>query len=166
MPIIAGKAYWAKLDRPAQKYKTTAPTEMEWTIDITIDKKSKELINSLNPSATIKNRKDDRGDFFTFKKDAFNKNGEPLPKPRLVDAKRNNIAGTTIGNGSEIRVSFRVGEVKNVPTMKGKNKFYLDAVQVIDLVPYERSDDFDEVDGYVAESTMSNGASSEEKAPF
>ena len=166
MPIINGKAYWAKLDRPAQKYKTTASTDTEWTIDVTIDKKSKELINSLHPSATIKNRDDDRGDFFTFKKDAFNRNGEPLPKPRLVDAKRNNIAGTTIGNGSEVRVSFRVGEVKNVPTMIGKNKFYLDAVQVVDLVPYERSDDFDEVDGYVAESTMSNGASSEEKAPF
>ena len=129
MPIINGKAYWAKIDRPVQKYKTTAPTEMEWTIDVTIDKKSKELINSLHPSATIKNRDDERGDFFTFKKNAFNRNGEPLP-------------------------------------MKGKNKFYLDAVQVVDLVPYERSDDFDEVDGYVAESTMSNGASSEEKAPF
>ena len=53
MPIITGKAYWAKLDRPAQKYKTTASTDTEWTIDITIDKKSKELINSLNPSACL-----------------------------------------------------------------------------------------------------------------
>ena len=60
MPIISGKAYWAKLDRPAQKYNTTAPTDTEYTIDVTIDKKSKELINSLKPSATIKNKGDGR----------------------------------------------------------------------------------------------------------
>ena len=167
MPIINGTAYWAKLERPAQKYNTTSPTETEYVIDLAIDKKGKELITSLNPSSSIKNKEDDRGDFFTFKKNAFNRKGDPLPKPRLVDAKENSIAGTLIGNGSKVRVAFRVQEIENEKSAyNGKNKFYLDGVQVVDLIPYESSESFGEVDGYVAESTGNSGVSSEEKAPF
>ena len=137
MPVVTGKAYWAKLEKPAQKYNTTAQEDTEYCIDLTIDKATRKLLEGLNPSASIKNKKDDRGDFFTFKKNAFNRKGEALPKPRIVDAKTN----------------------------EGKNKFYRDAVQVVDLVPYAKSEDFGEVDGYGADGAVAS-TSSEESAPF
>ena len=165
MPVVTGKAYWAKLEKPAQKYNTTAQEDTEYCIDLTIDKATRKLLEGLNPSASIKNKKDDRGDFFTFKKNAFNRKGEALPKPRIVDAKTNDISGTLIGNGSDVRVMFRSVEIENVPTMEGKNKFYLDAVQVVDLIPYAKSEDFGEVDGYVADGAVAS-TSSEESAPF
>ena len=165
MPVVTGKAYWAKLEKPAQKYNTTSAEDTEYCIDLTIDKATRKLLEGLNPSASIKNKNDDRGDFFTFKKNAFNRKGEALPKPRIVDAKKNDIKGTLIGNGSDVRVMFRSVEIENVPSMEGKNKFYLDAVQVVDLVPYAQSEEFDEVEGYIADGAVT-GTNSEESAPF
>ena len=80
----------------------------------------------------------------------------------MVDAQKNDISGTAIGNGSKVNVLFRAKEMEQ-GQWAGKSVFYLDAVQVLELVPYEggASEDFSAVDGgYTGEedfATEDNG---------
>ena len=154
MPIVQGTAYWAKLDphNPAQKYGTTSREDTEWCLDLGLDTKAVKMIEGMNPSASVKDGKKKNhasgGPFFKFKKNAFTKFGKALPPPRVVDAQKNDISGTAIGNGSKVNVLFRSKEVEQ-GQWAGKNVFYLDAVQVLELVEYNTgsSEDFGTVDG-------------------
>ena len=78
-----------------------------------------------------------------------------------MDAQKNDISGTAIGNGSKVNVLFRAKEMEQ-GQWAGKSVFYLDAVQVLELVPYEGgAEDFSAVDGgYTGEedfATEDNG---------
>ena len=154
MPIVQGTAYWAKLDptSPAQKYQTTSKEDTEWCLDLGLDKKAVKLIEDMNPSASVKDGKKKNhasgGPFFKFKKNAFTREGKQLPAPRVVDAHKNDISGTAIGNGSKVNVLFRAKEMEQG----------LDAIQVLELVPYEGGDseDFSTVDeGYTGDEDFS-----------
>ena len=119
------------------------------------------MIEGMNPSASVKDGKKKNhasgGPFFKFKKNAYTREGKPLPAPRVVDAQKNDISGTTIGNGSTVNVLFRSKEMEQ-GQWTGKSVFYLDAVQVLELVPYDgpKNEDFSEVDGgYQGEENFS-----------
>ena len=66
--------------------------------------------------------------------------------PRLVDAKKNPI-DVLVGNGSQIKVLYKEFEW----TFAGKSGKSLDlqAVQVLDLVPY--GEDFDVAEGFTSD---------------
>lgn len=98
----------------------------------------------------IKNKEDDRGKFVTMYKDQFLSNGSELPKPRLMDSKKNDISGTLIGNGSLVKVSFQDREWK----MNNRTgvRAVLKDVQVLDLVDYTPPDEFDVEEGYVSDT--------------
>ena len=163
MPIVQGTAYWAKLDpnSPAQKYQTTSKEDTEWCLDLGLSSKAVKMIQGMNPSASVKDGKKKNhasgGPFFKFKKNAYTREGKPLPAPRVVDAQKNDISGTAIGNGSMVNVLFRSKEMEQ-GQWTGKSVFYLDAVQVLELVPYDgpKNEDFSEVDGgYQGEENFS-----------
>ena len=163
MPIVQGTAYWAKLDplTPAQKYQTTSKEDTEWCLDLGLDTKAVKMIEKMNPSASVKDGKKKNhasgGPFFKFKKNAFTRDGKDLPAPRLVDIHKKDISGTAIGNGSTVNVLFRAKQLEE-GQWAGKSVFYLDAVQVLELVPYEGpvQEDFSVVDsGYVGEEDFS-----------
>ena len=169
MGIIQGKSYWAKLDpnNPAQKYNTTANVDKQWSIDVSLDEAAGKVLQQFDMAASLRDgstaaveagagrklnkkptllypRGHECDDFyFTFKCNAFDRNGSPKRPPQVVDADRNDITGTLIGNGSLVNVKFN--EWLNPAT--NKVVLYLSAVQVIQLVPYEREGGFEVIEG-------------------
>ena len=73
----------------------------------------------------------------------FDKTDNPQRPPQVVDADRNDISGTLIGNGSLVNVKFN--EWQNPAS--GKTVLYLSGLQVIQLVPYEKEGGFTVIEG-------------------
>ena len=169
MGIIQGKAYWAKLDpnTPTQIYNTTANTDKQWTMDVTLDEAAAKVLQEFDMSASLRDgsqkavkagvgrklngqptllypKGHESDDFyFTFKCKAFDKNLEPKRPPQVVDADRKDITGTLIGNGSIVNVKFN--EWLNPAT--DKHVLYLNGIQVVHLVPYEKGGGFEVIEG-------------------
>tara|TARA_R100001377_G_scaffold85302_1_gene71403 strand:- start:3924 stop:4502 length:579 start_codon:yes stop_codon:yes gene_type:complete len=169
MGIIQGKAYWAKLDpnNPAQIFNTTANTDKQWTMDVTLDEEAAKILQEFDMSASLRDgsqkavkagvgrklngqptllypKGHESDDFyFTFKCKAFDKNLEPKRPPQVVDADRKDITGTLIGNGSIVNVKFN--EWLNPAT--DKHVLYLNGIQVVHLVPYEKGGGFEVIEG-------------------
>lgn len=169
MGIIQGKAYWAKLDpnNPAQIFNTTANTDKQWTMDVTLDEEAAKILQEFDMSASLRDgsqkavkagvgrklngqptllypKGHESDDFyFTFKCRAFDKNLEPKRPPQVVDADRKDITGTLIGNGSIVNVKFN--EWLNPAT--DKHVLYLNGIQVVHLVPYEKGGGFEVIEG-------------------
>ena len=185
MGIIQGKAYWAKLDpnNPAQIYNTTANTDKQWTMDVTLDEEAAKVLQEFDMSASLRDgsqkavkagvgrklngqptllypKGHESDDFyFTFKCKAFDKNLEPKRPPQVVDADRKDITGTLIGNGSIVNVKFN--EWLNPAT--DKHVLYLNGVQVVHLVPYEKGGGFEVIEGgFKGEPVMASIAAVEE----
>jgi len=169
MGIIQGKAYWAKVDpnNPSQMYNTTGPYEKQWTVDITLDETAGAVLQSFDMDASLRDGSQEAVDdgkgrelngkptlvykkghacddfYFTFKARAFDKTDNPQRPPQVVDADRNDISGTLIGNGSLVNVKFN--EWQNPAS--GKTVLYLSGLQVIQLVPYEKEGGFTVIEG-------------------
>ena len=125
MGIIQGKAYWAKLDpnNPTQIYNTTANTDKQWTMDVTLDKAAAKILQQFDMSASLRD-----GSQEAVKAGVGRKlNGKP----------------TLLGNGSIVNVKFN--EWLNPAT--DKHVLYLNGVQVVHLVPYDRGDGFEVIEG-------------------
>jgi hypothetical protein len=137
MPTVEGKAYWASITRPNTTF------EPVYQIDLSI---SDDAADSFKKEG-IAVKQDDRGNIVKFKRKVNRADGNKNPSPRLVDSARNPI-DTLIGNGSTVKVMYKPFEWK----FAGKSGKSLDlqAVQVIDLVPY--GEDFDVASGYVADT--------------
>lgn len=185
MGIIQGKAYWAKLDpnNPAQIYNTTANTDKQWTMDVTLDEEAARILQEFDMSASLRDgsqkavkagvgrklngqptllypKGHESDDFyFTFKCKAFDKNLEPKRPPQVVDADRKDITGTLIGNGSIVNVKFN--EWLNPAT--DKHVLYLNGIQVVHLVPYEKGGGFEVIEGgFKGETVMASTITVEE----
>lgn len=92
---------------------------------------------------------------FRFKKNETTQRGKTLSPPLVYDSRKNPWpADTLIGNGSTVKVAFSCWGWENQIRQKGVS-LWLDAVQVLDLVPYERvsaADAFGVENGYVVET--------------
>ena len=143
MPVISGKAFWAKLDKAQNPFDQSKP---RWSIDVALNSEGIKTMKS--HGVPIKDKEDDRGKFVTMYKDQFLTNGTELPKPRLMDSQKNDISGTLLGNGSLVKVSFNPREWK----MNNRTgvRAVLKDVQVIDLVSYSPPDEFEVEEGYIA----------------
>ena len=145
MPVVSGKAYWAKLDKAQNPFDQTKP---RWSIDVSLNAEGIKFMKG--HGVPIKDKEDDRGKFVTMYKDQFLNNGSELPKPRLMDSQKNDISGTLVGNGSLVKVSFTPREWK-MNNRKGVRAVLKD-VQVLDLVEYSPPDEFDVEEGYVSDT--------------
>ena len=151
MSVISGKAYWASIVAP----NTTFDSDGVWSIDVcNLDKKNLGIVNK--DGLTVKNKGDDRGDFVTVKRKVRNqKSGELNRAPTVVDAQKRTMMNTAVGNGSVVNVKYNpfdwdFGGRKGI----GAN---LNAVQVIDLIPYSSDNDGEDfevvADGFSAEDS-------------
>ena len=166
MPVISGTAYWAKVHQPHfDQYNEQGI----FSIDVTVDAKTKKQLQDLGLGPRIKNKGDERNDFITIKRKYTRKDGTKNSAPRVVDSKKTPISpDDLIGNGSKVNVAFDTYDY-NVGGNQGVGSS-LKAVQVIKLIEYSHSenlDEFSEESGYQAKT---NGASKNEleddKLPF
>jgi len=140
MPVLSGKSYWAAIANPNTTF------EPVWSIDLAVS--GDMLAKAQNLGLNIKNKGDERGDFVSFKRKVKGKNGDNTP-PALKDAQKRDMGKTLVGNGSDVNVLFKTYEWEYA----GKSGIGADlqAVQVINLVPYGMDEDFDVVpSGYSA----------------
>ena len=137
MPTVEGKAYWASITRPNTTF------DPVYQIDVAVD----DITAKDFASRGVTIKEDERGKVLKFKRKVERQDGTANPMPRLVDAKKNPI-DVLVGNGSQVKVLYKEFEW----TFAGKSGRSLDlqAVQVIDLIPY--GEDFDIAEGYVAEN--------------
>ena len=166
MSKISGTAYWAKVHQPHfDQYNEQGI----FSIDVTVDAKTKKQLQDLGLGPRIKNKGDERNDFITIKRKYTRKDGTKNSAPRVVDSKKTPISpDDLIGNGSKVNVAFDTYDY-NVGGNQGVGSS-LKAVQVIKLIEYspsENLDEFSEESGYQAKT---NGASKNEleddKLPF
>lgn len=136
--FFTGKAYWAKLEEPDQKYKY-------WGINVSLDDVSKEEFKKSGLQMETRVDKKDGFEFVTFRRPVKKLIKDELvdfEKPIIVD-KDNNVMTDRplIGNGSSVTVKVLVYD-----SIKGKGH-RLEGVRINDLVEYQ-------------------GGTSNEEAPF
>jgi len=137
--LLSGKAYWASVVEPNTTY------EPVWQVDVTVDEETKQKLESIGLS--VKNKGDDRGDFFSCRRKVVKRDGSKRDAPRVIDAKKMPWDNRLIGNGSAVKVKIQPYEY----AYAGKAGVSADfmAMQVIDLVSYgDPSGDFQEEDGF------------------
>lgn len=102
---------------------------------------------------------------FRFKKKERTKKGQVLSAPAVYDSRKNPWpADTLIGNGSKVKVAFHCWGWEDKFGKKGVS-LSLEAVQVLDLVPFERIDPasaFGVENGYVLDTPAAAFADTEE----
>lgn len=127
MAILEGSVKWASITTPNTKF------EPVYTVDLIVDE---ETANDF-ASRGHKVKQHDEGPALVIKRKVNGPNGMIRPAPRLLDSSKQEI-NTAVGNGSKVRVQYNEysGEGKFGPYV-GMD---LQAVQVIDLVPYKGAD--------------------------
>ena len=127
MAILEGSVKWASITTPNTKF------EPVYTVDLIVDE---ETANDF-ASRGHKVKQHDEGPALVIKRKVNGPNGMIRPAPRLLDSSKQEI-NTAVGNGSKVRVQY------NEYSGEGKFGPYagldLQAVQVIDLVPYKGAD--------------------------
>jgi len=134
MAIVEGKAYWASITRPNEKF------EPMWRLDLAVDdatasefqKEGISIGETTVDNETIKN-------VIKFKRKVSKANGDKNQPPPLVDAEKKPL-DKIVGNGSKVKVMYKSYDWN----YKGKTGKGLDlqAVQVLDLVEYTPKEDF------------------------
>jgi hypothetical protein len=131
--VIRGTLNWAKV-LGAPQFNEYAK-EKQWSVDVSPDDKGlaelKRLKLSTGEKSKLKNKKDGRGDFISFRQSEFKKNGEPNDPIKITDAQGNPWpANKLIGNGSKADVKFSYCDFG---ATKGS---YIKAIRVLEHVPY------------------------------
>lgn len=124
---LSGKAKWAKLFKPDDKYKN-------WQIQVYLDDESMKVYD--DSGMTMQKKRDDDGVFVTFRRPEAKVIKDELVKfdpPAVVDGNGNKL-DQLVGNGSDVTVKVIVYD-----TMKGKGH-RLEAVKVNKLVPYVKQE--------------------------
>lgn len=176
MTSPAGLAYWAKVFDPEEN-RLDPGKPRSWSVSLALKQDSNEAVQLMQrieeafflihgkgakqsknawPFVDQTDKDDNRTGLveFRFKKNETTRKGNTLPPPAVYDAKKGPWpAGTLIGNGSTIKVAFSPWGWEDMTGRKGIS-LNLEALQVLDLVPYEGKDPrdaFDEEEGYVAD---------------
>lgn len=124
---LSGKAKWAKLFKPDDKYKN-------WQINVYLDDASKKTFTESGMS--MQPKRDDDGEFITFRRPEAKLIKNDLIKfdpPTVLDADGKPL-DKLVGNGSEVTIKVVVYD-----TIKGKGH-RLEAVKVNKLVEYVKQD--------------------------
>ena len=124
---LTGKAKWAKLFKPDDKYKN-------WQIQVYMDDASMKIYDE--SGMTMAKKQDDDGEFVTFRRPEAKVIKDELVKfnpPEVIDANGEKLE-QLVGNGSDVTIKVIVYD-----TMKGKGH-RLEAVKVNKLIPYVKQD--------------------------
>ena len=127
MAIQNGKAKWASITTPNTRY------EPVYSINLIVDD---DTANDF-ASRGHKIKQEEEGMALVIKRKVNGPNGMVRAAPRLFDVEKNEV-DVQVGNGSDVRVQYNEyeGENKYGP-YKGLD---LQAVQVLELVPYKSLD--------------------------
>lgn len=133
---LRGKLHWAKiLGNPQPNYLKDAN---EWTMDLSLDKDGVAQVKKLQLGGRVKDKKDDRGQFISFKQRELRKDGSPAKPITVIDSSGKPWdQSEKIGNGTVADVKFEVVDYGMGPDKMG---VYPRAVRILDHVPYEGSD--------------------------
>ena len=125
--IVEGTAYWASIKTPNTTF------EPMYTINLVVDQGIADDFASRGHSV----KQMDEGPALVIKRKVNGPNGMIRPAPRLLDSDKQEVT-TAVGNGSKVRVQFNeyAGEGKFGPY----TGLDLQAVQIVDLVPYKNGD--------------------------
>lgn len=135
--IISAKAYYAKiLGAPVQAYDKT---KKEWTIDLCFDDETVEkLVAEGMDKEYLRNKGDERGYFFTYRRPELRKDGSPSTPIKVVDDKGQPWdASKLIGNGSTLNVMVALNQAGK----KGLKPSVI-SIQVWDHVAYQGGGEF------------------------
>tara|TARA_B100001939_G_scaffold82663_1_gene70438 strand:- start:578 stop:1000 length:423 start_codon:yes stop_codon:yes gene_type:complete len=125
--IVEGNAYWASLVAPNTTY------EPMYTINLVVDEATAKDFAERGHSI----REMEEGPAVVIKRKVNGPNGMVRKAPRLLDADKNDV-DVLVGNGSKVRVQYQEYDwTYNNKSGKGLD---LQAVQIIDLVPYKAGD--------------------------
>jgi len=125
--IVEGNAYWASLVAPNTTY------EPMYTINLVVDEATAKDFAERGHSI----REMEEGPAVVIKRKVNGPNGMVRKAPRLLDADKNDV-DVLVGNGSKVRVQYQEYDwTYNNKSGKGLD---LQAVQIIDLVPYKAAD--------------------------
>jgi len=183
----AGHAEWAKVIEPCDAYEKGNPPE--WSVSLVLDPNNEpehikflEQIEGWYAELHGSNPVAERGWPFrdhkidgnptgkisvNFKRNTISAKGNAVPAPVVVDAKKQRWdPEILIGNGSLVKIGFTFyGWTRN---RRSGISLDLGAVQVIDLVPYEKPDPtegFGEEEGFTLPTPAGADAFQEETAP-
>ena len=137
--VIQGTAHWAKvLGAPGWGYKKQ---HKEWSVDIAISEAvKKQLLAAGMTKSVIKNKGDDRGDFLTFKRREFKRDGSPGKPIAVFDREGEEWPqNKLIGNGSIVNAKIVLNEQDD-----GEVKPGLIKLQVWEHVEFEGREGDDE----------------------
>ncbi len=174
-----GPCKWAKVFEPQDPLE--AGKSREWSIQLTLDPQEHktmdfltqldDLFKEINGKAKVArdgipykeevdwDTKEPTGLVtIKFKRKETSNKGNIIPPPLVIDSQRNPWpADTLIGNGSKVKIKFSAYGWDAVTGAGRGLSLWLEALQVIDLVPYEARDmaeGFDDVEGgYVADTS-------------
>lgn len=124
---LSGKAKWAKLFKPDDKYKN-------WQIQVYMDADSMKIYDE--SGMTMQKKQDEDGTYVTFRRPEAKVIKDELVKfdpPTVLNSEGNKLE-QLVGNGSDVTVKVIVYD-----TMKGKGH-RLEAVKVNKLVPYVKQE--------------------------
>lgn len=140
MAITQGTAMWAFVQKPTQNFNRDG---YEYAIDLQVSPEEAKKLKAQGLNVRDK----DGIPTIKFKLPAERKDGTKNEAPAVVGADNMPFSGPGIGNGSKVRVKYRIYEWE-FGRKKGTG-CALQAVQVIDLVPYEGGDseDFEAASG-------------------
>lgn len=140
--VLRGKLYWCKLLGDPVMNRFTE--EREWSVDFTPDKEGIKAIKAAGAGKKLKEPKDDDEErntpFISFRQREFYGEGENRKRSRPISV--SNADGTAwdqnlkIGNGTVADVKFNIKD-NGVGRPQG---VYLQAVRILDHVPYEPKD--------------------------
>jgi hypothetical protein len=150
---LSGRAKWAKLFKPDDKYKN-------WQIQVYMDEPSMAIFDETG--MTMQKKTDDDGTFVTFRRPETKIIKDELVKfnpPDVLDANGDKL-DQLVGNGSDVTVKVIVYD-----TMKGKGH-RLEAVKVTKLVPYVKQEAAPVVSAGAMASTAQPAAGVLKAIPF
>lgn len=127
--VIRGVLNWAKV--LGQPIMNDYAKERQWSVDVSPDAKGLAELKKLKLTNKLKNKKDNRKDFISFRLGEFKKNGQPNDPIYIEDAKGNPWPkDVKIGNGSIADVKFSYTDFGST---KGS---YIKAIRIVKHVPY------------------------------
>ncbi len=125
--IVEGTAYWASVRQPNTTF------EPMYTINLVVDEEVAKDFASRGHSI----REMEEGPAIVIKRKVNGPNGMTRKAPRLLDSDKNDV-DVLIGNGSTVRVQYSEYDWE-YNKKKGKG-LDLQAVQIVNLVPYKGGD--------------------------
>lgn len=142
MAIQEGRAYWASITSPNTRY------EPVYTVDLVLDDESANKFESEGYRVkTLIVNDEVVGRAINIKRKVNKANGNGMNKVPLLLDKNKVPMDELIGNGSLVKVQYNEWETENkFGKFKGLD---LQAVQVLDLVPYKSGDgdEFEAIEG-------------------